>query len=80
MAALEIEFGTQVRKGPQFECTFEFGTMTSGCTSWDHTAMALCRLRTSQDSRAVGRYPTIPRSLEYRTILYKITTFVLDNL
>ena len=35
-----------------------------------------CRLRPSQDSLAVGRLPAIPRSLEYRTILYK-TTFVL---
>ena len=40
---------------------------------------ALCRRGPSQDSQAVGRQPAIPRSLEYRTILYK-TTFVLDKL
>ena len=53
--------------------------MTSGRTSRAQQNFALCRLRPSQDSQAVGMQPAIQRSLEYRTILYK-TTFVLDKL
>ena len=56
--------------------------MTSGHTlrpAWPWQNFSLCRLRPSQDSRAVGRQPAIPRSLQYRTILYK-TTFVFGTL
>ena len=34
------QFGTQVPPSLQFEGTFEYGTMTSGCTSQPRTAMA----------------------------------------
>ena len=51
----------------------------SGRTLGAHMAMAkFCTLQ-AQAIAAVGRQPAIPRSLEYRTILYKIT-FVLDKL
>ena len=53
--------------------------MTSGRTLRAHNIFALCRLRPSQDAQAVESQPAIPRSLEYRTILYK-TAFVLDKL
>ena len=71
-----FQFGTEVPPGLQFEGTFECETMASGRTSLPRTAMAnfsFCRLRPSQDSRAVGKLPAIPRSLEYSIILYEIT-------
>ena len=46
---------------------------------WSWQNFSLRRLRPSQDSRAVGKQSVIPRSLEYRTILYN-TTYVLDKL
>ena len=53
--------------------------MTSGRALRAHTAVAkFCTLQ-AQAITAVGRQPAIPRSLEYRTSLYK-TTFVLDKL
>ena len=53
--------------------------MTSGRTLRAHTAVAkFCTLQT-QAIAAVGKQPAFPRSLEYRTILYK-TTFVLEKL
>ena len=53
--------------------------MTSECTLRAHTAVAkFCTLQ-AQAIAAVGRQPAIPKSLEYRTILYK-ATFVLDKL
>ena len=74
-----IQFGTQVRKCLQFEWHFNSGPWRQDVLYGPAQNFALCRLRPSQDSRAVGRQPAIPRSLEYRTILYK-TTFVLDKL
>ena len=56
--------------------------MTSGRTLRARKAVAkFCTLQAEamQDSEAVGRQPAIPRSIEYRTIMYK-TTFVLDKL
>ena len=40
MAQRTKHFGTQVRKGLQFEGTFECMTMTSGCILRDRTAVA----------------------------------------
>ena len=37
------------------ECTFEFGTMTSGRTSRDRTALATLFILQAQDSQAVRR-------------------------
>ena len=52
--------------------------MTSRRTLRARTALAkFCTLR-AQGFQAVGRQLAIPRSLEYRTILYK-TTFVFDK-
>ena len=73
-----IQFGTQVRKCLQFEWHFNSGPWRQDVLYGPAENFALCRLRPSQNSRAVGRQPAIPRSLEYRTILYK-TTFALDN-
>ena len=78
-ASLLYQFGTQVRKCLQFERHFNSGPWRQDVLYGPAQNFALCRLRPSQDSRAVGRQPAIPRSLEYRTILYK-TTFVLDKL
>ena len=53
--------------------------MTSGHTLRARIAMAKFFPLQAQAIAAVGRQPAIPRSLEYRTILYK-TTFVFDKL
>ena len=47
-----VQFGAQVRKGLQFEGTFECGTMTSRCTSRDCTASSKTNKRT--DSQIIG--------------------------
>ena len=45
--------------------------MTSGRALRAHTAVAKFCTMQAQAITAVGRQPAIPRSLEYRTILYK---------
>ena len=76
---LTVQFGTQVRKCLQSEWHFNSRPWRQDVLYGPAQNFALCRLRPSQDSRAVGRQPAIPRFLEYCTILYK-TTFVLDKL
>ena len=76
------QFGTQVKKCLQFEWHLNSGPWRQDILygpTWPWQNFSLCRPRSSQDSRAVGRQPAIPRSLEYRTIVYK-TTFVLGKL
>ena len=50
----------------------------SGRTLQARTKFCALQAQAIAGSQAVGRQPAIPRSLEYRTILYK-TTFVLDK-
>ena len=62
--------------------TFEFGTMTSGHTLRALMAVAKFSILQAQaiaGFSSLGRQLAIPRSLEYRSILYK-TTFVLGKL
>ena len=77
-----MQFGTQVKKCLQFEWHLNSGPWRQDILygpAWPWQNFSCCRPKPLQDSRAVRRQTAIPRSFEYRTILYK-TTLALGKL